>query len=334
MILFLTTILLFILALAGIIFILVKGPSTTARNLFVHSVKETSAIGFLANMYLSDAEVEAILNEKTEIVYEETDTSLVTIKKIEEKEEDNQNEADAWGLVDDDGDGIIVEPIKGAGYKGYLMVVLDPSRVKLGSVPESYGKQGYTVDHMIEHYGAIAGINAGGFLDPGGMGDGSTPDSLVVVDGQIYYEEFGYRDGFVGFDQNHVMHVGLLTGDDIRARGIQTGVCFGPVLIHNGTPVDASALPSGVNPRTAIGQRSDGAVLLLVIDGRQATSLGARYQDLADIMYKYGAVNALNLDGGSSSLMYYKGEYINSSASVLGIRDMPTAWLVMPKEGE
>jgi exopolysaccharide biosynthesis protein len=71
---------------------------------------------------------------------------------------------------------------------------------------------------------------------------------------------------------------------------------------------------------------------MLVIDGRQLASLGATFTDLAEIMIEYGAVNACNLDGGSSSLMYYNGEYINNCASVIGIRPVSTTFLVLPKE--
>jgi exopolysaccharide biosynthesis protein len=100
----------------------------------------------------------------------------------------------------------------------------------------------------------------------------------------------------------------------------------------NGESADRSKLASGINPRTAIGQRSDGAVLLLVIDGRQTISLGCTWLDLVDIFLEFGAVNACNLDGGSSTLMWYEDQYINNCASVVGIRPVPTTFLVM-KEG-
>ena len=90
------------------------------------------------------------------------------------------------------------------------------------------------------------------------------------------------------------------------------------------------SLQSGLNPRTAIGQRSDGAILMMVVDGRRATSLGASFKDEAEKMLDFGAVNATNLDGGSSSLMGMNGEYLNNKATVIGIRDIPTAYLVMP----
>jgi exopolysaccharide biosynthesis protein len=104
------------------------------------------------------------------------------------------------------------------------------------------------------------------------------------------------------------------------------------VLITNGEIALAENNVGGLNPRTAIGQRSDGAMLLLVIDGRQVTTLGASYMDLAEIFLSYGAVNAYNLDGGSSTMLWYRGEYVNNCSSVVGIRPVPTTFLVM-KEG-
>ena len=328
------TVLLAGIALYSVMFVLAKGPSPTAGNLFVMSVRETSAIGFLANLFFTEEEIARIEASRNVDEYVETDTSLININMENGQggESATGPQADAWGLVDEDGDGIIVEPVKGEGYSGYMMVVLDPSRVIMGSIPESFGGRGYTVEQMVKEFDAVAGINAGGFDDPNGQGDGSIPDSLVVVDGEIYYAGNGYRDGFVGFDSNYIMHVGRPTTTEIREKDIRYGVCFGPVLISNGVPADPDVLSSGLNPRTAIGQRSDGAVLMLVIDGRQVISLGATFQDLVDIMLEYGAVNACNLDGGSSTLMWYEDGYINNCASVIGIRPVPTTFLVL-KEG-
>ena len=328
------TVLLLALALYGVMYVLAKGPSPALRDIFVQSVRETSAIGFLANLYLTDEEIAAI-EAKSEPEFLDTDTSLIQIptNPVEDNLEENSGPVpDAWGLVDEDGDGIIVEPIHDDGYNGYMMVVLDPSRVITGCVPEDFGREGYTVAEMVERFGAVAGVNAGGFWDENGNGDGSSPDSMVVFEGDIYFGHRGDAKGFAGFDSNHILHVGELSDEEVEARGIQYGACFGPVLISNGEP--NTSLRGGLNPRTAIGQRSDGAVLLLVIDGRQLASLGASFQDLVDIFLDYGAVNACNMDGGSSSLMWYQGGYINQSASVIGIRDVPSTFLVLPKGGE
>ena len=119
------------------------------------------------------------------------------------------------------------------------------------------------------------------------------------------------------------------TAEQAKELNIRDGCEFGPVLIMNGVVnQEAHNANSGYNPRTAIGQRSDGAVLLLVIDGRQVSSLGATYQDLVDVMLSYGAVNACNLDGGSSSIMYYEGKYLNNGVAVTGSRKIPTAIVV------
>ena len=332
------TALLLVIALYGVMFVLAKGPSPTARDLFVMSVRETSAVGWLANIYFTDEEIAKIENRAEVEDYIETDTSLIQIPKEtvapegETTPEDQGPKPDAWGLVDEDGDGIILEEVKGEGYSGYMMIVLDPARVIVGSDPAYFGARGFTVEEMVQRFDAVAGTNAGGFYDPDGKGNGSIPDTMVVFEGKVYYAGNGIRKGFVGIDSNHILHVATrITEAEILEKDIRYGVCFGPVLIVNGEPCELDS--GGVNPRTAIGQRSDGAILMLVIDGRQVISMGATMRDLVDIMMDYGAVNACNLDGGSSTLMWYDGDYVNNCASVIGIRPVPTAILVL-KEGD
>ncbi len=332
----LETVLLIAAALYCVMLVLTKGPSETARDRLVMSLHETSALKFVPSLVLSEEEIAQIENSRaeTDVDIEETDTSLVTITKPAETDPTEGPAADAWGHVDEDGDGIVIDPVRGEGYNGYMMVVYDPSRVIMGCVPSSFEKQGYTVAEMVEHFDAVAGINAGGFLDPGGMGNGATPDSMVVYEGQIYYAQFGLGQYgcFVGIDSDCKLRVGKFSRADVEAAQIRYGVCFGPALVVNGEPADPSGFASGLNPRTAIGQRSDGAMLMLVIDGRQATSLGASFQDVVDIMLSYGAMNTCNLDGGSSSLLWFGGDYVNNKAHIVGVRDIPTSFVVL-KEG-
>ena len=323
----LETVLLICIALYGVMYVLAKGPSPTARNLFVLSVRETSAVGFLANLFFTEEEISQIEASGGVPEYDDTDTSLIVIP---DPTLDARPEADAWGLVDEDGDGVIIDRVSGEGYSGFMMVILDPSRVIMGSQVDDFGTRGYTVAEMAESFDAVAGINAGGFYDPNGQGNGSIPDTMVIYNGDIYYPQYGCARGFVGLDKNHILHVGYFTAAEAKQKQLRYGVGFGPVLISNGERVSIPA--SGVNPRTGIGQRSDGAILMLVIDGRQVSSIGATFRDMADIFERYGAVNACNLDGGSSSMMWYQGEYINHCASVVGIRPVPTTFLVL-KEG-
>ena len=122
--------------------------------------------------------------------------------------------------------------------------------------------------------------------------------------------------------------------DYAESIGIRDGVSFGPALIINGEAADYSGAGGGLNPRTAIGQRSDGAVIFLCIEGRKTTSLGATMADLIDIMLEYGARDAYNLDGGMSSSMYLNDEEIVDNANVRSDRAMPTAWIVLPQQSE
>ena len=325
-----TALLLLVLAI-GAVFVISRGNSPTLRNAFVHSVKETSAIGFLADIFLTPEEVDAIVNAPKEELTEETDTSLVEIPHTQTPDAAEGPQADAWGYVDEDGDGLILVPIKGK-FTGYMLIVLDPSRVVLGCNPKTLGSKGYTVQEYVEMADAVAGINGGGFADEGGRGDGSMPDTLIVHEGEIYAGGNGVGYGFVGIDDHFILHAGVGSSQAVRDLHIQEGCGYGPVLVLNGRMAPEGNLQSGLNPRTAIGQRSDGAILLLVIEGRQPSCLGASYLDEAELMLRFGAVNACNLDGGSSSMMWYNGEYINNSASVIGIRDIPTSWVVL-KEG-
>lgn len=326
------TVVLAAVILYAVMFVLAKGPSPTIQKLFVNSVKETSAVGFLADLYLSKDEIAALEAVKETEEYDPTDMSLFTEETV--TSESGGPQRDAWGLVDEDGDGIIIDRVYGEGFSGFMMVVLDPSRVIVGSKPGSFGSRGYTVAEFVGLFHASAGINAGGFDDPNGMGTGSTPDTLVVYDGTIYQPGRGCGDGIAAIDEDGILHVAnSMSVDELHENRIRYAVCYGPVLISNGNPADPETLPESLNPRTAIGQRSDKAMLLLVIDGRQVSSMGASYQDLVEIMQHYGAVNAVNLDGGSSSLMWYNGSYINKTASVIGIRPVPTSILVL-QEGQ
>ena len=325
----LETLLLVLVALYGLMAVLTKGPSSTAKKLFVKSVRESSAVGFLADIYLSPEEIAEIEASTGEDEVIEMDTSLINIVST-----DIGTEPDAWGLVDEDGDGIIIEPVKGSSYSGYMMVVRDPSRVIMGAVPENINMRGYTVEQMVQHFGAVAGSNGGGFQDPNGQGNGSAPDSTIVFEGEMYCGTGGTHNGFVGIDDKYILHVDCQDTMSILDANIQYGCAYGPILIRDGEVVVENDTTSGLNPRTAIGQRSDGAILILVIDGRHVVSLGATYMDEAEIMLRYGAVNAGNMDGGSSSLLYFNNEYVNNKAFVIGVRPVPSTWLVMPAGGK
>ena len=210
------------------------------------------------------------------------------------------------------------------------MIVRDPSRIQLGvnTLMSSENASGFLVQDYVDKEGAIAGINAGGFEDPNGQGDGSIPYGVVIKDGELVAGKEDAWVSLIGFNEHDHLIVGNMTAAEALSWGITDAVTFGPIFIVDGSPVAVTGTGGGLNPRTVIGQRADGAVLLLVIDGRQTTSLGATYEDCINIMLEYGAINAANLDGGSSSVMVYKGEIINNIVSMRSDRTVPTAWIV------
>lgn len=333
------TVVLIVVFLLGVMGILTHGPSTAAQRLFVLSTKETSAIGFLPEIFLSDEEIDAILHPVEEAAEPEP---IDTFVELPFEDGTTAEQAQETINVDTSGAGsteaaIEMVEIKEALFNGKMLIIPDPSKVVIGTLDTySYGTGGLYLYEFIEKYGAIGGTNAGGFYDPNGGGNGgvpgynNNPDGLVIRDGNIIWGSAGsYYTGVIGFDADNVLHVGDMTGQQALDLGIVSAANFqpGPVLVKDG--VKQTGLGGGVNPRTCIGQRADGTILLMVIEGRKTSSLGATYDDLAEIMYEYGAVTASNLDGGSSSLMYYQGEQVTEGSNLIGMRPLPTAILVM-----
>ena len=341
-----TAILILLLFAYGTMWILVNGPSPTARRLFVLSVKETSAGGFLADIFLTESEISAILSpaDDSDAVQDEQDLSMIVVPPKQEDPAVETTPVDTPDLpvpdtsVDSEpadteeqpDTGIEIVDIKGSTYNGKLMIISDPSRVFVG-VPDSYGENshGLTVAKMIEKYDCVAGTNAGGFHDPNGQGTGGIPDGIVIYEGELLWGNLESKYNLAGLDANGILHVGSMSAQHALDIGIQYAASYGPALVINGKSAGGKyGLGGGLNPRTAIGQRQDGAILLLVVNGRSVESLGATLDDLASIMLAHGAVNATNLDGGSSSLMIMEGEYLTTSAYLFGERVVATAILV------
>ena len=322
-----------------------KGPSRSVGDLLTVTMLETSALKFVPRIYYSKDEVDAIVDRNSLTAADsETDTSLIVIQKptptpdpeaVQAAAETAQTpEPEVTPAPDNlllSEDGIEFYDVTGGTYKGYMMVVQDPSRVSVGVCRDRFnGERGKQLKDIAARYDAVAAINGGGFEDAGGVGNGGTPIGLVVSEGQLKHNgNPGKYNITVGFNQDNIMIIGQkMSVEEAKEKDLRDAITFGPALIVNGEPANASGLSSGLNPRTAIGQRSDGAVLMLVIDGRQASSLGATYADLISIMLDFGAVNAVNMDGGSSSLLYYKGVYVNKGVVLTGSRNIPTAFIV------
>lgn len=215
-------------------------------------------------------------------------------------------------------------------FQGFLLEVPNPTRIKVATAQDLQEK-GDTVSHIALNNNAVAAVNAGGFYDPNGVGTGRLPYGVIVKEGKfIIGGDINHPIEMVGLTKSGSLVAGKYSAQEMRNMNIAEAVTFGPPLIINGKKLITDGDGGwGVAPRTAIGQKKDGTILLLVIDGRQpGYSLGATLMDVQNILYDQGAYIAANLDGGSSTTMFYDSKVVNKPCDMLGERMVPTAFVV------
>ena len=314
------------------IFLICHGPSNKATELFTTTFLETGQMKFIVSIFLSENRIKEIVarNSMSEMTAE-VDTDLITIATDSKDSQD-----------------IELVQIPGNTFHAKMLIIKDPSRVKLATT-YPWGEYGVELDKLVTNSGAVAGVNGGLYVSDSNKG--GKPLGLVVCDGEIQYNNpSGYAGLYlIGFDESNILRIISLEGMNasqieklVKDEKIRDAVVFQEEssdknnhfvkLVINGEAREMNGSGSGANPRTVIGQRKDGAVLLLVTDGRGASGhLGATASDLIDIMMEYGAVNAANLDGGSSSSMYYNGNYEMTSVTLYYSNSswrLPTAFVV------
>lgn len=301
---------LFITGLGGGLF-LMYGPYAGFRNWLITTAMTTMNHQYLATWFYSDEKISEVLaNNRVIEPDEDSNVSLIEINTDSLNNAIYKDEYDREILEREEGTLYKIIEIKENGYKGYLAAVYDPSKIRLVTSQYSY-KGEYLVD-MAKREGAVLAINGGGFADSGGQGNGGTPVGIVISNGKII-NRTRIGTGLIGFTSDNKLFLGRVSADEAINMGIRDAVEFGPFLIVNG---EVSSVVGnggyGIHPRSVIGQRQDGIVLFLVIDGRSISSKGADMDDLISIMKRYGAINAANLDGGNSSVLVENGVILNN----------------------
>ena len=321
----------YILGFASFLF-LFYGPWDGFRNFWITSAMTTMNHKYLATWFYSDKYINKILSNNTiEEVNEISDPNKIVFRKYTTTIYRNEYEKEI--LTKDPGNDLYkVINVSGTGYQGYLVAIYDPSRIHIATTAY-LGVRGESILTVSEREGAIIAMNAGGFYDPDWNSNGALPHGTVISNGQVVsdYIDANVGGGFIGFDKENRFLLGHMSKDEAIATGYRDAVEFGPYLIINGKRSFVKGNGGwGIAPRTAIGQRQDGIVLFLVINGRLATSIGADMIDLCDVMERYGAYNAANLDGGSSSELVINGQIINTpvAGGSNGLRSMSTFWVV------
>ncbi|MDB5083791.1 MAG: hypothetical protein JWN30_677 [Bacilli bacterium] len=224
--------------------------------------------------------------------------------------------------------GIETVPIKTSKFSGSLLIVHDPKRVHVAST-KYLNNVGQTVTDMVKDVGAVAGMNAGGFYDGQGSGTGGVPLGLTISRNQYICGDQDSAQPVIGLTKEGSLIIGIYTYAELQQLGVTDVVSYGPELVHQGkpylTPTDDTW---GVAPRSVIGQRSDGSILLLCLSGRGNQGVGASLLDCEAVMLENGAYEASNLDGGYSSELYYNGQLLVPPSNPLGERYVATSFVV------
>ena len=308
--------------------ILLYGPYNGFRDWLITSAMTTMTHQWIAYVFYDENTINAVMSSnRVDEIQEDTDTNAIVIG-VNEKEENSkpqekvyENEYEKAILEKENPDDTykIIE-ISGKGYSGYLAAIYDPSKVKT-LVTAKIGTSGQYLTTMAKNNKAVVAINGGGFDDPNYSSNAANPLGITYSRGKLvpsyYYAGAG---GIIGFDTSDKLVLSSkCTEQSAKSLKIRDAVTCGPFLIVNGKKSSVVGNGGwGTAPRTAIGQRKDGIVLFLVVDGRTVKRPGADMDDLIEIMENYGAYNAANLDGGTSTAMTVDYKLINDPVDSTG----------------
>lgn len=302
--------------------ILLYGPYNGFRDWLITSAMTTMTHQWIAYLFYDEDTINAVMaSNRVDEVQEDTDTNAIVVGVSEEPEKTYENEYEKAILEKNNpSDTYKIIEIEGKGYSGYLAAIYDPSKIHT-LVTSKIGTSGQYLTTMAKNNKAVVAINGGGFDDPNYSSNAANPLGITYSKGKLltsyYYAGAG---GIIGFDTNNKLVLSSkCTEQSAKSLKIRDAVTCGPFLIVNGKKSGVVGNGGwGTAPRTAIGQRKDGIVLFLVVDGRTVKRPGADMDDLIEIMQNYGAYNAANLDGGTSTAMTVNYELINDPVDSSG----------------
>ena len=321
---------------SGLVFLL-YGPYSDFREWLITTAMTTMNHQYLATWFYSNKTIDKVLKKNyIKESGDSTDTSLVNFVDYSKTKVMYKNKYEKEILTKDEGNELYkLININEGSMRGYLVVVYDPSKVKMETA-EAMGTKGEMLVSMAKRTDSVVAMNASGFIDPNYNSNGGRPHGAVIKNGQIVsnLDRANVGGGIIGFTDDNKLILGKMSAKEALNKGIRDAMEFGPYLIVNGTPSFIRGNGGwGTAPRSAIGQRQDGIVLFLVMDGRDYAHGvdGVGMVELTEILMRYGAYNASNLDGGTSSGLVINGELINKPVNGNGqnqTRPIPDCWVV------
>ncbi|MDY4962475.1 MAG: phosphodiester glycosidase family protein [Oscillospiraceae bacterium] len=226
---------------------------------------------------------------------------------------------------------IMIARVKGSTYRGVLVIMKDPSRLSLQAA-STLGSVGQVCGKIAEAHGGVIGMTGSGFIDPGGTGNGGTLAGYAMCNGKSYGGHMGY--GYKRLELHEDNRIYIRDSDSEVSPGTTDAVEFSPAMIIDGeTVVNARSGFSDLQPRACLGQSKYGEIIALLVEGRLTTSVGISVPDCAAIMAKHDCMQAMNLDGGTSAMIWYKGKYImrSSNPALTAGRTLPNAFVYAGK---
>ena len=288
--------------------VILYGPTQEIKEWFITTAMQTLNHQYFCKWFYSEKEINKILSENYVLESgESTNPDMVNTEKEEVVVYENEYE-EAVLKKEHKNDLYKIIELEVNGCKGYLAVIYDPTTVHV-ALTNRLGVSGQYVTTMAKDRNAVLAINGGGFWDPDYSSAGGTPMGITIVNGEIKTNnEYGTNvqgGGIIGLDDKGVLYLlKNTTAQQAINMGIKDAVSWGPFLIVNGEPSFIKGNGGwGYAARTAIGQRADGIILLLTVDSNASRTKGADMVDMTEIMQTYGAINAANLDGGTSTVM-------------------------------
>lgn len=333
-----STILFIIIDLCAICcFFIMYGPWNYVRDLYVTTAMQTMSHKYLAKVFYNDKTIEKIMNNNYFIaINENVDLNAIVIDTEEKTAYKDEYEKEL--LTREPGNDLYkVIDVEVGNAKGYLIAIYDPTKVRLLRVKKfNSGGFGERVVDFCKRYGGEVCINGGGFAN--GLDNGSDiPQGYVIDDGEIvwplksdYSSTYGNIIGIT--NEGKLTLLNNVTGPEAINTGIKYGIEFGPFLIVNGKSAKIVGMPFGVANKCVIAQRQDGVMMFLVTEGETYID-GASLKDVVEVLEKYGAYNAANLDGGQSTSLVIDNKLVNSPnhlAKKQGGRYVVTGWGLIP----
>lgn len=233
---------------------------------------------------------------------------------------------------------IMLVRVEGSGYRGILAIAKDPARLNVEN-SSGVGQFGQLTGTIAQAHNGILATTCSGFIDIDSQGNWGNGNGGLIA-GYAMSNGHGYGTHYVSNPNFQYYRLEIHTDNLIYIKKVDKEVSedcrdateFQPPIIIDGEVLQNDYWVE-LNPRVCIGQSDKYEMLLLVIEGRLYTEgiLGTDVNECAKILQRHNAVQAMNVDGGTSAMMWYDGEYVirgsNAATRYTGSRPVPNAFV-------